>query len=234
VMRVPATGGPIELVAWGFRNPFGLAFAPGGQLYVTDNGYDVRGSRPVFGSADALWRVQQGVWYGWPDFSEGRPLTAKRYNGGGGSTHGFLLARHPDTPPAPAAYFAVHASADGFDFSRNDAFGYRGWAFVAEFGDMAPTAGKVAGPVGFDIVRVDPASGDIADFARNKTDQTAPASAKHGRGLERPVAARFDRDGRALYVVDFGVVRMTDKGADAQPRTGKLWRITREDDHAAR
>src|SRR5205823_11872388 len=26
ILRIPLGGGPVELVAWGFRNPFGLAF----------------------------------------------------------------------------------------------------------------------------------------------------------------------------------------------------------------
>ena len=50
----PPTGGAPQLVTWGFRNPFGFSFAPDGRLYVTDNGYDVRGSRPVFGAGDLL------------------------------------------------------------------------------------------------------------------------------------------------------------------------------------
>src|SRR5436309_157341 len=56
VMRIRPDGGPLELVAWGFRNPFGLAFSPNGLLYVTDNGYDDRGSRPIWGAADVMWR----------------------------------------------------------------------------------------------------------------------------------------------------------------------------------
>lgn len=48
VMQLSPDGSRLELVAWGFRNPFGLAFAPDGQLYVTDNGYDDRGSRPIW------------------------------------------------------------------------------------------------------------------------------------------------------------------------------------------
>jgi glucose/arabinose dehydrogenase len=44
-----------EVVAWGFlRNPFGLAFAPDGSLYVSENAFDDRGSRPVWGTADVL------------------------------------------------------------------------------------------------------------------------------------------------------------------------------------
>jgi glucose/arabinose dehydrogenase len=232
VMRVKTTGGPIELVAWGFRNPFGLALDRG-TLYVTDNGYDMRGSRPVFGAADVLWKVEMSHWYGWPDYSEGRPLTASFYSEGGGKPAGFLLAQHPETPPEPAAYFPVHSSADGLDFSHGEAFGYPGWAFVALFGDMAPTAGKVLGPVGFDIMRVDPATGDLAEFARNRGDKPGPASQKHQRGFERPVAVRFDPSGAALYVVDFGVIRMTDHGAEPERESGRIWKIVKEARYAS-
>jgi len=47
-------------------------------------------------------------------------------------------------------------------------------------------------------------------------------------GLERPVACRFDPTGRALYVVDFGVLTEDSQG-NPHPRqsTGTLWRITR-------
>jgi glucose/arabinose dehydrogenase len=227
VMRVRTSGGPIELVAWGFRNPFGLAFDGSGVLHVTDNGYDVRGSRPVFGSADWLWRVEPGRWYGWPDFAEGQPLTLPAYAEAGGAPKGFVLASHPDKPSVPAAQFAVHASADGFDFSRSAAFGHVGWAFVALFGDMAPNVGKVVGPVGFQVVRADPRNGDIESFARNRGESEGPASRLGLRGLERPVAARFDPPGNALYIVDFGILRMGDKGPEPQQNTGRIWKIVK-------
>ena len=51
VLRVRPDGSDLQKVAWGFRNPFGLAFSPDGELYVSDNGYDDRGSRPVWGTA---------------------------------------------------------------------------------------------------------------------------------------------------------------------------------------
>jgi glucose/arabinose dehydrogenase len=228
IMRVPAAGGAVELVAWGFRNPFGLAFAPDGQLYATDNGYDVRGSRPVFGAADWLWRVERGAWYGWPDYAEGRPLTMDFYSEWKGDPKGFLLGKHPGTPPSPTALFPVHSSADGIDFSKSRAFGHVGDAFVALFGDMTPNTGKVMAPVGFMVVRVDPETGVIEDFARNRGDEKGPASDRGDGGLERPVAVRFDPTGNALYVVDFGVMRMTSKGPESQPETGVLWRIVRK------
>ena len=230
VMRVPVDGGDLELVAWGFRNPFGLAFDPDGQLYITDNMYDVRGSRPVFGTGDLLWRVQESTWYGWPDFHGNRPLTdADQFQAPGEPAPGFVLAEHPNVPPQPAAFLGVHSSSNGFDFSRNPDFGFEGQAFIAQFGDMAPGVGKVLDPVGFKVVRVDPATGIIHDFAINQ-DPSGPASRTGSGGLERPVAVRFDPEGTALYVVDFGVMLTGEQGPLPVPGTGVLWRITREGD----
>lgn len=232
IMRFPARGGPLEPVAWGMRNPFSLAFAPDGALYVTENGYDERGSRPVYGVGDCLWKVEakagRGQWYGWPDFAMGEPLTSQRFvQHPGAPRPGFVLAEHPGTPPRPAAIFGVHASANGLDFSRDAAFGYVGQGFVAEFGDMAPKVGKTLWPVGFRVVRVDPRTGDVVDFASNRSTSEGPASRLGTGGLERPVDVRFDPAGKALYVVDFGVMTMSERGPAPQAGTGVLWRIAR-------
>ena len=227
IMRVSPEGGRPQLVAWGFRNPFGLAFSPAGELYVTDNGYDDRGSRPVFGNGDFLWKVQRGGWHGWPDFSGDMPLAQNHFSVPGKARPKFVLAQHPQTPPKPAAILGVHSSADGFDFSRSAAFGHRGEAFVALFGDQAPGVGKVMHPVGFKVVRVNVRTGEVEDFAVNKGRINAPASALRSGGIERPLAARFDPSGRALYVVDFGVLLMDGKGAHPKQGTGVLWRITK-------
>jgi hypothetical protein len=121
----------------------------------------------------------------------------------------------------------VHSSSNGFDFSRSASFGHVGEAFVAQFGDMAPDVGKVLSPVGFKVVRVDVESGVTRDFAVNRGDTNGPASRIGGGGLERPLAARFDPAGAALYVVDFGVMTMGERGPEPRSGTGVLWRITR-------
>jgi glucose/arabinose dehydrogenase len=227
VMRVPLEGGAPELVAWGFRNPFGIAFAPDGKLYVTDNSYDERGSRPVWGTGDYLWQVQPGTWYGWPDYSGGLAFDGKKFAKPGGEAPKPLLAKHPNKPPRPSATLGVHSSSNGMDFSRSDGFGYQGQAFIAQFGDMAPNAGKVLDPVGFKVVRVDVSNGNITDFATNKGKDNGPASKlKHG-GLERPVAVKFSPDGQSLYIVDFGVMQMTDQGPAPQQKTGVVWKVSK-------
>lgn len=226
IMRVPLEGGQAEVVAWGLRNPFSLAFSPQGYLYATENGYDVRGSRPIFGADDHLWKIHAGTWYGWPDFSGGRPITDPRFKPPGKPQPQFLLAEHPEKPPEPAARFSVHSSSNGIDFSRNPGFGHVGQAFVAQFGDMAAQVGKVLDPVGFKVVRVDPETGVIEPFAVNKGERNGPASYLNSEGLERPVDVRFNRDGSALYVLDFGVMTMTEEGPKPRQGTGVLWRIT--------
>jgi hypothetical protein len=138
-----------------------------------------------------------------------------------------LISNHPNEPPKPIAFFGVHSSSDGFDFSRSESFGFIGDAFVAQFGDQAPGVGKVLNPVGFKIVRVDVDTGVITDFAVNRGGKNGPASKIGGGGLERPLAVRFDREGKSLYVVDFGVLTMDGPNADARPGTGVLWRIDR-------
>lgn len=224
VMRVLPSGGEIHLLAWGFRNPFGLAFDPEGTLYVSDNGFDDRGSRPAWGASDFLWRVEEDTWYGWPDFAGGVPLS--RFKPPGKSRPQFVLSEHPDAMPRPAVRFGVHSSSNGFDFSHSESFGHVGDAFVAQFGDMAPGVGHVVDPVGFRVVRVDVKSGVVYGFAENRTGH-GPASYSGGTGFERPIAARFSPDGSALYVVDFGVMTTNRDGPQPRPGTGTLWRISR-------
>jgi glucose/arabinose dehydrogenase len=228
VMRVRRDGGDLQLVAWGLRNPFGLAFSPHGDLYVTDNAFDERGSRPVWGTGDLLWKMETGAWYGWPDFWAQYGIDADRFSPPGHDKPERLLATPPGTPRVPAAIFDVHSSTNGFDFSRSERFGHVGQIFAAQFGDMAPSVGKVLHPVGFKVVRVDPQTGVIEEFAVNKGRSNGPASKIGRHGFERPVAARFSPDGTALYVVDFGVMTRTDRGPEPRPETGVLWRITRE------
>src|SRR2546427_3444149 len=67
----------IEPFSWGYRNPFGIRFAPDdhplkGGLLVTENGEDERGARPTNNAPDRLQLAQQNPdgspdYHGWPD-----------------------------------------------------------------------------------------------------------------------------------------------------------------------
>ena len=68
----------IEPFSWGYRNPFGIRFAPNdhalrGGLFVTVNGEDERGARPTNFAPDRLEFGQMNPdgtpdFHGWPDF----------------------------------------------------------------------------------------------------------------------------------------------------------------------
>ena len=230
ILRVPLAGGEMEWVAWGFRNPFGLTYGPDGCLYATDNMYDERGCRPVFGAGDLLWRIQPGLWYGFPDFWGGVPLTHPRFaENKKNPPPQFLLAEHPNDPPQPVARLGVSSGSSGIEFSVNPEFGYVGQAFVAEFGDITePCTGKVRHPVGCRVVRVDVCTGVVQDFVINKGKEAGPASKQGSCGIERPVDVRFNQDGSVLYVVDFGVMTTSECGQRPYPNTGVLWRVRPE------
>ncbi len=225
VMRVPVEGGDLELVAWGFRNPYGMAVAPNGEIYVTGNSYDVRGSRPVWGTGDLLWKLEKGRWYGWPDYNGNKKITNIKVPGK--DKPAAVMAKFPGEPPHPVANFGVHSSSNGISFSTNEKFGFEEQAFVAQFGDMAPGVGKVLSPVGYRVVRVDVESGIVEDFAVNRGVKNGPASWLKTGGLERPISVSFNPTGNALYIVDFGILTMTDEGPNPVKNSGVIWKVSR-------
>lgn len=225
IFRITDTSSSPELIAWGLRNPFGMAFSPDGMLYVTENSFDVRGSRPVWGSGDYLWKIEKGRWYGWPDYAGGMPIHL--FKPPGEQRPEFLLQEHPNKPPQPTAALGVHSSSNGMDFSSGSEFGYHGDAFIAQFGDMAPQVGKVIKPVGFKVVRVERDSGTVYDFAVNKGKRNGPASWLNSGGLERPVDVAFNPVDNALYIVDFGILRISENSTHPVKNTGVVWKVTK-------
>lgn len=228
ILRCKPDGSQLEVVAWGLRNPYGLAFTDDGRLFATEHGMDERGARYVVDDPDDFYEIKEGEWYGWPDFASGIRLDDPHWGSGG---HGRepVLAYFPNPkPPKPLTSFQTHAAANGFDFCREAAFGFQGDAFVACFGDLAPitTIVRAVYASGFKVVRLDMKTGTVHDFAVNK--RAGPGSKLYHGGFERPSYCKFGPDG-ALYVVDFGVIHIApEAGAIRQQMdTGTLWRIRR-------
>lgn len=225
IMRVPLNGGDAELVAWGLRNPYGLALSADNELYITENSYDVRGSRPVWGTGDVLWKIEEGMWYGWPDFNGGIPIHVFELPGGEKPRQ--ILADHPNEPPRPVAKLGVHSSSNGIVIAKGK-IENSNYAFVAQFGDMAPGVGKVLRPVGFKVIKVNLEDGVVEDFAVNKGKRNGPATWLKKGGLERPVSVQIAPDG-SLYIVDFGILTMSEEGAKPYEKTGVIWKVTRKE-----
>jgi glucose/arabinose dehydrogenase len=228
ILRCNPDGSGLEVVAWGLRNPYGIAFASDGSLYATEHGSDARSERQIVGDFDDLYRIEEGHWYGWPDFASGIRLDDPRW-GDGGKGREPVLAEFPEAqPPMPVVSFQPHAAANGIAISPGGDFGFAGQAFVALFGDLAPiTTPRLGTPAGFKVVRVDLERRRIVDFAVNRIQ--GPASKLPHDGFERPSHCAFGPDG-ALYVTDFGEIDIAPEraGIRVQAGSGSLWRIRRD------
>jgi glucose/arabinose dehydrogenase len=224
VLSAKLDGSDLQVVAWGFRNPYGLEIGPDGAMYLASHGFDARGSRPIENAWDCFYRVQPGAWYGWPDFACDVPVTDPQFKPAGGPQPGFVLAQHPtEHPPAPIAKFDPHDATNGFAFAPGDPWGQPTDAFIALFGDFTPATGTVPIPRGAKVVRLDTTSGAISDFITNAIPGEA---SKHGLGgLEHPSDVTFGPDG-AMYVADWGVARISTDGLKLDPGSGVIWRIT--------
>lgn len=154
LFRTNLDGTGMELVAWGLRNPAGIAFSPDQQLFGAVQGFANRGSRPVPASdPDYLYRIQLGAWYGWPDYAGGRPAGSP------------LLAEAPGQPPLPLATFPHASEVAGLLFPP-ERFGLQSDALAALPGDHT-------------VVRVNVKTGSVVPFLRT-TEPTTPVSLTTG------------------------------------------------------
>jgi len=243
--------GTIRTHAWGFRNLIGLAWnKQTGDMYAAENGYDVRGARPVKDYMDATLKVKEGVWYGVPDFSAGRePLTDPKFevpdslqamvvvNGEPqGRNLGFVIDHRASglTPPDRSLVVGKHefnSSPSLLDVAPASWGDMNGHLFIAEWGDLAPPTNPLRGkaPAGSQIVKVDPMTGNLVPFVRNKQPGPASMQGQAGEGIERPFDVKFGPDG-AMYIVDYGVVEidMSRRPPYAyNPGTGVVWKVSR-------
>jgi glucose/arabinose dehydrogenase len=251
IYSVAPDGGDLRAEAWGIRLPRGLAFNPAGlTLFFTNNGMELRGSRPVRDDPDVLCRLVRGTWYGWPDYSaDFNDITLPRYQpplellfntgydalpllvdqAGSGPDGTGLRAPSREallrgTFPSQSGAAKIAMAPRTGPFER-----YHGSAIVALAGDRAPFATgnqKTIGPVGYKVARVLVDNQQVEDFLRNTRGLPAHRLPKRVRGqaLERPVDVKFGPDG-ALYVLDMG--RMDVKGGKERVHagTGAVFRV---------
>ncbi|MEU2611493.1 hypothetical protein ABZ570_07905 [Micromonospora sp. NPDC007271] len=239
IWRARPDGSDIELLAWGVRNPYGMAFSPDGDLYVSDNDLEEKGERAVANDPDRIWCIRNARtphgsvttpdWYGFPEIcADGLPAWHPDHLPSKGKAAEPLI----ENPPAwagPAAFLEKpHSCMTGIDFCTSSTFGYAGKLFACEWGTLAPLNSPNPEDLdhGFKVIAVDVQAGTAEDFVTN--DKPGPASSQGSGGIERPVACKFSPDGRSLYLLDFGVSLITEGYMMSVARTGVLWRITRE------
>ncbi|WP_051227789.1 PQQ-dependent sugar dehydrogenase [Gillisia sp. JM1] len=244
--------GTITTHAWGFRNLIGLTWDSNGNMYAAENGYDNRGARPVNDEIDASLRINEGMWYGVPDFSAGRePLTDAKFEVPDslqapvyindvfiGKDLGFVIDHQASglTPPDPSVVLGRHefnSSPSLMDVAPASWNERAGHVFIAEWGDLAPPTNPLRGannPAGSQVVSINPATGQLETFVSN-TPGKGPASrfGLAGKGIDRPFDVKFGPDG-AMYIVDYGVVTIDLSKAPPYSydvNSGSIWKITK-------
>ncbi len=177
----------LEVYAWGFRNIIGFAWNEDGEMYASQNGYDVVPSRPVKDEFDPTYRIEEGAWYGWPDFSAAlEPLTDPKFDSPDqlqapvfvdGQMQekdlGFVIDHEASglTPPDESLVLGLHevnSSPSKLDVAPESWGEMAGQVFVAEWGDLAWFTNALRDkPAGFQVSRIDPATGQVEPFVRN-------------------------------------------------------------------
>lgn len=244
----------VKPYAWGFRNVVGIAWNKKGEMFACQNGYDQVAERPIADAYDPTYRVKEGAWYGWPDFTaNGDPVTSSKYEPphsllGQFYQNGKLLERKVHfiidhkasglSAPDKSLVFGLHeinSSPSKPDVAPDGWGDLTGSLIVPEWGDMAwfNNATRMK-PAGNRISRISADGGDPEPFIQNK--QTGPASeqgGEPGQGIERPFDVKFGPDG-AMYIVDFGahrinMARMTEGHFPFEfvPKSGVIWKVTR-------
>ena len=226
------------------RNPVGLIVNEFGRVYFTDQGMELRGTRPISHDPDGLFRLVTDAWYGWPDFSRSlHPVGEAEFQPPswmviptGYPDVGFVIDHEASGLTDPdmrwmAAQFPSQAGASKMDFvpSNGPFREYAGDLVVALWGDRSPFSNAdqplMGTPTGFKIVRVDPDRREVQDFIYNTAG--GPASGLHDSpeyALERPIDVKFGPDG-SLYILDFGRIRIVDGKIKVYDGTGKIFRL---------
>lgn len=225
ILRCNPDGSELEQVAWGFRNPYNVKFDLYNRLFVSNQGYESRGSRPIDNALDELQILIPGTWYGWPDYSGGESVTLPRFSAPNVPPLENLLTNHPSVPPKPFAVFPSRSNIMGFDFNNNPDFGEVGDIYIANFGSTGEDTQEknIYSITGHRISKVDMFTGQVSTFAINKSG--FPASYIEEGGFGRPTDVAFGPDG-AMYISDFSTTVEEDISVHV-PNTGVIWKVTK-------
>lgn len=71
-----------SLFASGIKNVKGYDINSKGEILATVGGIEEDGDRGVIRDTDYIYKISKGLWYGWPDFSGGDPITSPRFTNG--------------------------------------------------------------------------------------------------------------------------------------------------------
>ncbi|MEQ8154538.1 MAG: hypothetical protein ABRQ25_06605 [Clostridiaceae bacterium] len=108
------------LYAWGLKNVTGLDSDSKGLIFACEEGMKASGARPVYGDTDYIYTIEEGVWYGWPDFSGGDPVNSSKFSEKNLEKTKMILEKHPgNNPPAPFFQSSTLSGLRGLAVDKN-------------------------------------------------------------------------------------------------------------------
>lgn len=249
VYSISQTGGDVRLEAYGIRLPRGIGFLEHG-CYVTNDGMEMRGTRPIKDDPDALIKLASEASFGFPDFStDMQPISSDRFQP---PTLLLKMTGYPDInqlidfdnsnlprklmAPSKELLNGVFPSMSGaakFEIIPDSATAlpyrnFRSQAIVALSGDRAPFAtGGTAlpnGPVGYKVVSVNLSDRKVSDFIFNTRGLPASKLPRGTAAMERPCDVKMGADG-SLYILDMGQCAFKDGKIRVSPRTGRIFKL---------
>jgi glucose/arabinose dehydrogenase len=222
IISANENGTDLKVIAWGLRNPYGVAITGDGtKLLVTNNGADERGSRPIANDYDKVFKIDltnssssSPKYYGWPDYfnnsqaveNNSKFLSTSSPNN---QLPQFLIKNHPPVGK-PLALLGEGVAVTQIALSKNSSFGFPNMAFIGEFGTAAPLIHPFAQITqkqpgftpeinGQKVVLLNPETGNYTDFlSLKKIDKSF-----------RPTGIKFGPQGDALYIISNGKFEIT-------------------------
>lgn len=253
IYSVDPLGGDLRVEAHGLRHPRGLAFNEFANLYASNQGMELRGTRPVKDDPDAIVRVPlaaslgslaaapPATWFGWPDYSadlmsitESRFQPPPSFLGRTGYTELSPLIDYRETDLEVAdretLLTAVLPSLSGVagmvfvpDGADEGLHDYEGMLVVALHGDRAPFATS-------ELKLIEPVGYKVVvvdpgrRLVRDLIYNIAPLVGSAPQMLNRPIDVAFAPDG-SMYLLDMGQMRLRDGSERFKPGTGRLYRL---------
>lgn len=277
IISTKPDGSDLKVIGWGLRNPQGLAFDinDSNTLYITNEGAEERGSRPIANDMDKIYGINASSilnivnsnvssnsdkkpvipYFGWPDyFGNAEPVTTPKFQSNTSKESLSFLTKDHSPVQKPKALINDSAKISQITFSTNNStFGYKGMAFISEFGDLGQgqeinssnnSTTNVSSALvnksmdgfknsqdvdikGQKIILFDPKNKTYKDFI----------SLKNADPSFRPIDVSFNPNGSALYITSLSKaeIRNTipEKGfplTNPTPwyykHTGVLWKVT--------
>jgi hypothetical protein len=242
ICSASVAGGEFKVEAWGLHNPRGIAFQYD-RAFITNDGMEMRGTRPIVDDPDSLVRMSKDAWFGAPDYStDGHKISEERYRPPismliqtGYREISQLIDQEasglhlPDFSVLVYGAFPSLSGAAKIDFiPASGAFkNLQGNVLVALDGDRFPFATnglKLLNRQGFKVMLVDMDNKQVQEFIHNTAGVPISMQPFGSVGLERPCDVKVGPDG-AIYILDFG--RMDNDSAIPRyyPGTGGLFKL---------